>query len=60
MPVVQERATHGSEMTVFLTALTDLKKGKSGVRLPVEWTGVAGRVADAFNEVVELNERMAS
>ena len=29
------------------------------VRLPVEWTGVAGRVADVFNEVVERNERMA-
>ena len=29
------------------------------MRLPVDWTGVAGKVADAFNEVVELNERMA-
>jgi HAMP domain-containing protein/signal transduction histidine kinase/DNA-binding response OmpR family regulator len=36
-----------------------MKKGKPGVRLPLEWTGVAGKVADAFNEVVELNERMA-
>jgi HAMP domain-containing protein/signal transduction histidine kinase/DNA-binding response OmpR family regulator len=25
----------------------------------MEWTGIAGKVADAFNEVVELNERMA-
>ena len=48
-----------SEMTSLLTALTALKKGKTSVRLPVEWTGVAGKVADAFNEVVELNERMA-
>jgi HAMP domain-containing protein/signal transduction histidine kinase/DNA-binding response OmpR family regulator len=30
-----------------------------GVRLPVDWTGVAGKVADAFNDVVEQNERMA-
>jgi HAMP domain-containing protein/signal transduction histidine kinase/CheY-like chemotaxis protein len=51
---------HGNEMAVLLSALTALKKGRSGVRLPVEWTGVAGKVADAFNEVVELNERMAS
>src|SRR5262249_34912063 len=36
-----------------------LKKGQSSVRLPVEWTGLAGKVADTFNEVVELNERMA-
>ena len=31
----------------------------SGVRLPPDWTGVAGKVADAFNDVVELNEKMA-
>ena len=24
-----------------------------------EWTGLAGKVADTFNEVVELNQRMA-
>jgi HAMP domain-containing protein len=47
-------------MTALLGALTALKKGKSDVRLPLNWTGVAGKVADAFNEVVELNERMAS
>ena len=33
--------------------------GEPLVRLPVEWTGVSGKVADAFNEVVEMNERMA-
>src|SRR4029079_14903037 len=40
-------------------ALTALRQGRSGVRLPPTWTGVAGKVADAFNEVVEQNERMA-
>ena len=53
MQTFQEPLTNGSEMTALLTALTALKKGKSGVRLPVEWTGIAGKVADAFNEVVE-------
>src|SRR6266852_6046082 len=56
---LSEPVINGSEMTALLTALTALKKGKPGVRLPVEWTGVAGKVADAFNEVVELNERMS-
>jgi HAMP domain-containing protein/signal transduction histidine kinase/CheY-like chemotaxis protein len=50
---------NAGEMTALLNALISLRKGKSGVRLPAEWTGVAGKVADAFNEVVELNERMA-
>src|SRR5690349_12172573 len=51
---------NGVETTVLLEALIALKKGKSGVRLPNNWTGVAGKVADAFNDVVELNERMAN
>src|SRR5215217_7672331 len=59
MPVLDEPLTNGSEMTALLGALTALKKGKPGVRLPSDWTGVAGKVADAFNEVVELNERLA-
>src|SRR5689334_882716 len=59
MQTFQEPVVNGNEMTALLTALTALKKGKPGVRLPLEWTGVAGKVADAFNDVVEQNERMA-
>jgi HAMP domain-containing protein/signal transduction histidine kinase/CheY-like chemotaxis protein len=49
----------GGEMAALLTALTALRKGDAHVRLPLEWTGVAGKVADAFNEVVEMNARLA-
>src|SRR5262249_5833896 len=28
-------------------------------RLPVKWTGMAGKVADTLNEVMEVNQRMA-
>ncbi len=54
-----DSAVAPNELSVLLNALVGLKKGKRDVRLPAEWTGVAGRVADAFNGVVELNERMA-
>ncbi len=50
----------GGEMAVLLQALIALKKGQSHVRLPSEWLGVEGKVADAFNEVVEMNERLAA
>src|SRR5262245_57865791 len=59
MQTLYEHTGSGTEMTTLLGARTALRKGTSGVRLPLEWTGVAGKVADAFNEVVELNERMA-
>ena len=65
MSAVQEVVANGSsaagaiDAPVLLKAMHALKKGDFSVRLPLEWTGVAGKVADAFNEVTELNERMA-
>ncbi len=59
MPVLQEPAPHTLDTTVLLSALTALKKGDFSVRLPLHWTGLAGKVADSFNDVVELNQRMA-
>src|SRR5262245_14911516 len=44
---------------VLLDSLAALKRGDFATRLPVAWTGRAGRIADIFNDVVELNERMA-
>ena len=58
MSTVLEPTTNGTEMTALLGALNALRHGRSGVRLPPDWTGVAGKVADAFNDVVEQNERM--
>ncbi len=58
MQTAREPMAHSNEMTALLNGLNALKRGKTGVRLPLEWTGVAGKVADAFNEVVELNERI--
>ncbi|MBV9490150.1 MAG: HAMP domain-containing protein, partial [Verrucomicrobia bacterium] len=53
------RSSDVLDSRVLLSALTALKRGDFSVRLPVDWTGVPGKAADAFNEVVELNERMA-
>ncbi len=42
----------------ILAALTAFKRGDFSVRLPDDWTGVAGKVADTFNDVIALNQRM--
>src|SRR6266446_58491 len=60
MQAFAETLSAGSDTTALLSALTALKKGDYSVRLPVEWIGIAGKVADAFNEVVELNQRMVT
>ena len=57
--LVQLRKTAGDTRTL-LNALTELKSGDFSVRLPLDWVGVAGKTADTFNEVVALNQRMAS
>ena len=44
------------DMKRLLAALTALKKGDFSARLPMDWTGNAGRVADAFNDVAERLE----
>jgi HAMP domain-containing protein/signal transduction histidine kinase/DNA-binding response OmpR family regulator len=59
MPILQDHPSQTLDASAVLTALNALKKGDFTVRLPLEWTGTAGKVADAFNDAVELNQRMA-
>src|SRR4051812_34246927 len=48
------------ELSALLNALTALRKGDATVRLPAHWTGLPGKVADVFNDVVEQNASMAA
>ena len=43
----------------ILECLQTMKDGDFSVRLPVTWTGLAGKIADNFNEIVIGNEQMA-
>ena len=45
---------------ILLGALQAVKKGDASVRLPLDWTGIDGKIADAFNDMVELNARTQS
>ena len=60
VPVLEATGKNGSGTRQLLSALKSLKKGDFNVRLPEDWTGVEGKIADTFNEVVELNQRMAA
>ncbi len=52
--------TNGSEFETaqLLVALMAFKRGDFSARLPEDWTGVPGKIADTFNTVIETNERM--
>ncbi len=51
----------GSELrkAELLEALHAFKKGDFSARLPVDLPGMDGKIADAFNDVIEMNQRMA-
>ena len=55
----EEPARYENEMIMILQSLIALRRGQAGTRLPAEWTGLSGKVADAFNEVMEMNERLS-
>ena len=40
---------------MLLSALMELKRGNFSARLPDTWTGLSGKIADAFNGIAELN-----
>ncbi len=44
---------------LLLRTLVSMKKGDFQVRMPVEFTGTQGKIADALNDILEQNERMA-
>src|SRR5271154_3768761 len=47
------------DLSVLLACLQTMRDGDFSVRLPGNWTGVAGKIADTFNEIVTSNQQMA-
>jgi methyl-accepting chemotaxis protein len=62
MNVLDKSIATGSleEMAILLDALTRFRKGDAEIRLPQHWTGLSGKVADVFNDVVEQNAMLAA
>jgi HAMP domain-containing protein/signal transduction histidine kinase/DNA-binding response OmpR family regulator len=52
--------TDALDTSTLLKTLIAFKDGDFSARLPVDQTGVAGKIADTLNEIFKLNERMAS
>src|SRR3977135_2010636 len=51
-------ATDSVDSRVALNVLTAVKRGDFSARMPATWTGSAGRVASALNDVIESNQRL--
>jgi signal transduction histidine kinase/CheY-like chemotaxis protein/HAMP domain-containing protein len=42
----------------LLAALTALKNGDFSVRMPANWSGMAGKIAATLNDIIEMNQQM--
>ncbi|MGH8102805.1 MAG: HAMP domain-containing protein, partial [Chthoniobacterales bacterium] len=42
----------------LLTALKAYKNGDFSARLPQDWVGLPGKIADTFNDVIRMNQRL--
>ncbi|MYM73700.1 response regulator [Duganella sp. FT134W] len=43
---------------VLLSTLMALKKGDFSVRMPSDWIGMAGKIADTLNDIIDTKSRM--
>src|SRR5689334_8769590 len=67
-PILDDADSHGHgnghldsslDQHLLLHALQAVRLGDFSVRLPGDQTGLSGKIADTFNEIVAANERMA-
>jgi HAMP domain-containing protein/signal transduction histidine kinase/CheY-like chemotaxis protein len=58
--VVATRVAPGNvvDPRVIVSVLTAVKRGDFSARLPATWTGSAGKVASALNDIIESNQRL--
>jgi len=48
-----------ADLSAILASLQRMQQGDFSVRLPGSWTGLPGKIADTFNDIIAANEQMA-
>src|SRR5471032_1913707 len=46
------------DIKLLLGTLMALKKGDFSARMPSDWTGMSGKIADTLNDIIETKEKM--
>ncbi|MGA9957293.1 MAG: HAMP domain-containing protein, partial [Acidobacteriaceae bacterium] len=49
-----------AEFVLILERMQAVRDGDFSVRLPGSWTGLTGKIADSFNQIVMANQRIAA
>ena len=60
-PTIRNGAkTATREHSILLNTLIAFKRGDFSIRMPVDEIGIDGKIADALNDILELNEKMVN
>ncbi|MBG1261075.1 response regulator [Nostoc sp. BAE] len=54
------RESDNLDLNQLLRTLNAVKQGDFSARMPIDHTGVAGKIADTLNDIIDQNERMAA
>ncbi|MEH2198561.1 HAMP domain-containing protein [Nostoc sp.] len=54
------RDSDNLDLNQLLRTLNAVKQGNFSARMPIDHTGVAGKIADTLNDIIDQNERMAA
>ncbi|MGF1981436.1 MAG: HAMP domain-containing protein [Nostoc sp. CmiSLP01] len=54
------RDSDNLDLNQLLRTLMAVKHGDFSTRMPIDHTGVAGKIADTLNDIIDQNQRMAS
>lgn len=57
---IKENQGDGIDAAELLSALMAMKKGNFSHRMPYDRTGLAGKVADTFNEIMDIQESLVN
>ncbi|NEU72417.1 HAMP domain-containing protein [Hassallia byssoidea VB512170] len=52
--------TDNLDLKQLLRILAEVKKGNFSARMPLDHTGIGGKIADTLNDIIDMNERMAA
>ncbi|OKH16128.1 hybrid sensor histidine kinase/response regulator [Fischerella major NIES-592] len=61
MPTEQlTKESDNLDLRQLLRTLSAVKKGDFSARMPIDQTGMAGKIADTLNDIIEQNERLTA
>jgi len=52
--------TENLDLKQLLRTLAEVKKGNFSARMPLDHTGIGGKIVEGVSDIIDMNERMAA